>query len=335
MEKNAELEAEIFSAASEPARDDQGRFAQAEREPDPRDTVPAEQERPTPNLGQLPDDGEDEGEPSQPNLQQAPQQDPRQAGMLNDLKKERERRQENERALAERDRKLAEYEGRMRAMEQMFGQFQNRPQQPAQPQQPEPAPDPFADPEGFARHQAEQLFQQRFTPFQQQFEAFQQRQSAVMQDMQRQVAAGQFGADAAREAEEAFNTAAARGAIDPHEHRRINSAPNPYAAAVEWHRRNKALETVGHDPEKWFGSEFERRIQSDPAFRQQVYDTLQGQAQQPQAAGGTPAAAGTRQPVFTGLPSLTNAPGSAGRDPVPLTEADIFNAAPPKIGQRR
>lgn len=330
----------IYASASEPARDEQGRFAAQERQehqPEAREAVPAEQERPTPNLGQLPDQGQQdapEGE-AQPQGQppQEPQQSPRERGLYADLKGERERRQKLESDLAARDREFAEMRGQMAVFQQMM-QRQAQPQQHQPPAQPQQAPDPFEDPQGFAAFQAQQVFRQQFQPFAGQVRQMEEQYQQRFAHLTRGMAEMQHGADLVREAEEAFNTAAARGQIDPLEHQRINSSPNPYAAAVEWHRRQQAFTTTGGDPEKWFASEFERRLASDPAFQQRAYAALQGQAQQVQAAGAQ-APAASRQPPLIIPPSLNGAAGASARGAPSISDEDIFAAAPPKMGGRR
>ena len=311
-----------------------GPEASPQPEPNPGDTVRAEQERPTPNLGQI--EGGDEGSQSQPEGQQASPQDPPRRTMLDDLKDERKRRQEYERNLAERDRQIAEMQGAQRQMQAMFQQMQGqgRQPQPQAPQQPAEIPDPFVDPEAYAQFQARQVFEKQFSPFAQQMQQREQQLARTLQGLQRATAVSQFGADEAKAAEEAFNTAAARGAIHPLDHQRIQTSENPFAAAVEWHRRERALTTTGGDPNKWFEGEFQRRLREDPAFQQQAYSLLSGQAQQ--AAGTSVPAAGRPAPVFTGLPSLNATAGTSGQQPSgPMSEADIFAAAPPKMGQRR
>lgn len=311
-----------------------GSEASHQLEPNPGETVRAEQERPTPNLGQI--ESGDEGAQSQPEGQQAAPQEPPRRTMLDDLKDERKRRQDYERQVAERDRQLAEHQGAMRQMQAMFQQMQGqgRQPQPQSPQAPEQAPDPWNDPEAFAAYQARQVYQQQFQPFAEQLQHERQQMARTIQGLQRMTASAHYGADEAREAEEAFNTAAARGAIPKQIHDMVQSADNPFAAAVEWHRREKALTTTGGDPKKWFETEFQRRLREDPAFQQQAFSLLQGQAQQ--AAGTTVPAAGKPAPVFAGLPSLNATAGASGQQPSgPMSEADIFAAAPPKMGQRR
>lgn len=320
-------ERDIFEAAG-PG----GNEASQAPEPTARETVPAEQERPTPNLGQLPDD--EGSEPTQPEGQQDAPAEPQRRGMLDDLRSERQKRQEYERQLAAKDREFAEMRGAMQQMQTFLQQSRQAPQQvPQAPQQPQEIPDPFVDPQGFAEFQARQVFDKQFQPFAQQFQQREQMLAKQLQGLQRATAQAQFGADEARAAEEAFNTAAARNAIHPLEHQRIQQSDNPYAAAVEWHRRERALATVGNDPNKWMETEVQRRLREDPAFQQQVMASLQGQAQQ--AAGTNVPAAGRPAPVFAGLPSLNATAGTSGQGAAPINEADIFNAAPPRMGGRR
>lgn len=328
-------ESEIFSEATAPSRDDQGRFASQERQPEdqPRqDSRPTEVETPTANLGQMPeagDAGQDEGQGGQP--QEQPQQ-PRQVP-LSEVQAERKKRQAIEADLAARDREMAEMRGQMAAFQQMM-QRQSQPQAQPTPQTPEaPPPDPYEDPAGFAAYQAQQVFKSQFQPFADQSRQQQEQFQSVVNNLNRGMAEVQHTADAVRAAEEAFNTAAARGQIDPLEHRRINSSPNPYAAAVEWHKRQVAHERIGGDPDKWFSSEFERRAKEDPAFQQQMFALLNGQAQQGQQppAAGLPAAG--RAPVFTGLPSVNGAAGASARGATSISDDDIFAAAPAKMGR--
>lgn len=86
-----------------------------------------------------------------------------------------------------------------------------------------------------------------------------------------------LGNDAVKEAEEAFNNAARTGQIDPVEHARINNSPNPFAAAVEWHNRNKVLQTVGTDLGAW-ETKFKERLKSDPAFMAEMMEAARAKA---------------------------------------------------------
>jgi hypothetical protein len=145
-------ERDIFDAAGP------GGAAEPASQPEhsPRETVPAEREQPTPNLGQLPDDDRDEQ--AQPEGQQASPAEPQKRGMLDDLRSERQKRQEFERQLAAKDREFAEMRGAMQQMQAFLQQSRQAPQAPQAPQQPQEIPDPFVDPQGFAEFQARQVF---------------------------------------------------------------------------------------------------------------------------------------------------------------------------------
>lgn len=64
----------------------------------------------------------------------------------------------------------------------------------------------------------------------------------------RELAEVRYQPETVKAAEEAFNRAAAMGQIDPDIHRKINSSPNPFAAAVQWHQQASAMAEMGSDP---------------------------------------------------------------------------------------
>ncbi len=161
-----------------------------------------------------------------------------------------------------------------------------------------PAPEIWDDPNAFVRSQAMEMV----SPLQQQMLA-----------MARSVAEIQFREQPGivKEAEEAFNRAAATGQIDPEIHRRINASPNPYAAAVEWHQHTSTMSEIGADPAAW-------RAQKEAEIRAQVMAEIQG--------GGAPAG---NQPApvmpsnFAAARNVGNRSGPAWSGPTPLQ--DIFN----------
>lgn len=101
--------------------------------------------------------------------------------------------------------------------------------------QPEPAapPDIWDDPNAFIRSQAMEMV----NPLQQR-----------MMAMAREVAEVRFQPDTVKAAEEAFNRATQTGQIDPVEYNRIQSSPNPFAAAVQWHQKTAVMSEIGADP---------------------------------------------------------------------------------------
>lgn len=291
------------------SEDDIARAAEAPPERVERQPEPQRQEREAPQPEHEP---EANPEPAQ---QRQPVMVP-----VGEIQSERKRRKEIEERLAARDREAAELRGRLAALEQFSRQAQP-PQQPAKPAEPV---DPWTDPEGFARQTAAGVVDERFAPVMQ----FQQRTQQVLDYNNRLVAGQVHGAEAVKAAEEAFNTATERGEIDPLEHRRINNSPNPYAAAVEWHKRNQTLSKVGDDPDKWFASTFEERLRSDPDLQKKAFELLNGSAQAAEANGGR------AQPVFAGLPSVNGAAGASARGPSSISDDDIYSAAPQKMGRR-
>jgi len=132
--------------------------------------------------------------------------------------------------------------------------------------QPEPAPVPeiWEDPNAFVRSQAAEVV----SPLQQQMKA-----------MARQVADIQFQPDVVAKAVDAFDNAVRTSSIDPEIHRRIMAAPNPYAAAVQWHQHTSTMSEIGADPAAW-------RAQKEAEIRAQVMAEIQGGAA---PAGNTPA----------------------------------------------
>lgn len=183
-----------------------------------------------------------------------------------------------------------------RNWEQRFTQLQAM-LQPRQAQ-PEPAPQPeiWDDPNAFVRSQAMEMV----SPLQQQMLA-----------MAREVAEVRYQPDVVKAAEEAFNRAAASGQIDPEIHRRINSSPNPYAAAVQWHQQTTAMSEIGSDP---------------VAYKAKLAEEIRAQVMAELQAGTAPAgqsAAPVLPSNFTTARNVGTRTGPAWSGPTPIQ--DIFN----------
>jgi hypothetical protein len=102
---------------------------------------------------------------------------------------------------------------------------------------------------------------------------------------------------------------------------RITSSIDPFEDVVTAFKRDRALSTVGDDPNAWFEKEFERRAASDPAFKDKLA-ALQGQPQQ-QQNGAAPATNVVKLP-----PSLNRQPGTAGNaSPGTMSDADLYRSA--------
>lgn len=156
-------------------------------------------------------------------------------------------------------------------LEAMLMQFMQQQRQPAQPVQPQaPPPDLFEAPDQFIDHRLES----KITP-----ELTQIRQAVLYNS--RLVAGQVYGSDKVQAAETAFNEAARTGQMDPATHQRINSSPNPFAAAVEWYQREQTLKTVGNDVEAFKANVLEEAIRN-PEFVAKVVESFRNGGQAPQ-----------------------------------------------------
>lgn len=165
--------------------------------------------------------------------------------------------------------------------------------------QPEPAPAPeiWDDPNAFVRSQASELV----NPLQERMFA-----------MARQVAEIQFKPETVNEATQAFDRARAAGQIDPVIAQRIMNAPNPFAAAVQWHQHTSVMSEIGSDP---------------AAYKQKLAEEIRAQVMA-ELQQGTPTPAATQAaPVmpsnFATARNVGTRTGPAWSGPTPIQ--DIFN----------
>lgn len=126
----------------------------------------------------------------------------------------------------------------------------------------------------------------------------------------REVAEVRYQPETVKEAEQAFNRAAAMGQIDPEIHRRINSSPNPFAAAVQWHQHTSTMSEIGSDP-----AAYKAKLAEE--IRAQVMAEIQGGAA---PAGNQPAQAMPSN--FAAARNVGTRAGPAWGGPTPLN--DIF-----------
>lgn len=184
------------------------------------------------------------------------------------------------------DRMRVEQAERDRQWEQRLLQMQ----QPPTPTQ--NAPEIWDDPNAFVRSQAMEMV----SPLQQQ-----------MQAMARQVAEIQFRDQPGivKEAEEAFNRATVTGQIDPAIHRRINTSPNPYLAAVEWHSEQAFRAKVGNDP-----AAYEQRLRAEE--RAAVLAEIQQTGRLPDFAAPSAATPGVMPSNFADARNAGNRAVGAG-----------------------
>lgn len=203
------------------------------------------------------------------------------------------RLREQTEALRAREAELLEIRQKAMQAEQhamyLEQQFQARQQQ-------QQAPDRWQDPEAYEAHRD-------------------QMQQSAFEQLQRQIAENnayaRFGYDTVQEA---MSAAVEASRNDPQLDRMIATAPNPWAAAVEWHKRERVVREVG-DPES-YKAKVREELASDPEFRKQLL------AEMRQQASGQPAAAPPNK--TNGIPSMskvTAAPEPTLKD---MTEEDFF-----------
>lgn len=192
------------------------------------------------------------------------------------------------------ERRAEETERELRDLKAMLQNFQ-RQQQPQQQ-----APDWFENPEAATKAALNPML-----------EPIQQLAVQAKQRADRLEAAFQYSREDVEAAEKAFNEAANSGQMDPNEWARIQNSPNPFAAAVEWHKRNTVLSEVGTDPNAWLEKKLEERL-NDPQFLAKAIERVRGQ----------PAATGAASNLTRLPPSLNKAAGSAVRSSEDIDTSD-------------
>lgn len=286
-----------------PDEGDEREIFEAAAEPEPQP-----EPQPQPQAAAQPEPEQQQVETHTLSLDQLPRQDhqpdqPRHVPLA-EVIEERRKRQELEARLAERDQAFAKTQGELDALRPLL----NRLPQP-QPVQPQEPPDLYTNPQAY--------IEQLLTPYIQRNEA---RQNILA----KQAASGLYGQQEVDAAVSAFDQMAATRQIDPGTYQRVMGDMNPFAAAVEWHKQHRVQQEVGTDPEAWF----QKRLESEKQkLRDEIVNELRGQAITNGTGQGT-------APVVR-LPSVNRAPGSPGTQPSgPVTEEDIFNAAPRRMGRR-
>jgi hypothetical protein len=121
------------------------------------------------------------------------------------------------------------------------------------------------------------------------------------------VAVATHGAEEVEEAQKAFDTEVQQGKLHPADHQRIWQAPNPFAAAVEWHRNRKLLAEVGNDPQAYRDRLLQEAL-ADPEFLGRALEAARSQA-----AGRPVTVAPQRQQSRASSAPATN----TGRTPYP------------------
>jgi hypothetical protein len=111
-------------------------------------------------------------------------------------------------------------------------------------------------------------------------------------------------------AEEAFMQAMQSRALDPADYQKVVSAPNRYAAAVQWHERQKALTEIGTDP-----TAYKAKIEAEILARHGIAPGTPQNGLTPQQTAVMPS-------NLAGARNVGTRAGPAWSGPTPL--ADIF-----------
>lgn len=167
----------------------------------------------------------------------------------------------------------------------------------AQKPKPEPQqqPDWFENPDAAAQHAVQQTTNPRFDAV-----------NRVLMENAKLVAGLKYGDDKIEAADKAFMEAVQTGKIDPGDYQRVTTAPNIFAAAVQWHQRQQALSEIGDDP-----AAFRARIEAEILAKHGLTQNNGQQQPQAQPAAVMPSnIAGARNvgsrsgPAWSGPPSL-------------------------------
>lgn len=269
----------------EQPRDEHGRFAAKQEE-----TPAATQEQPVA-----------QAQPEQPTAQQAEAEEKIPPWRLREMREERDAaRQEAQRA-AQEGMTLRQ---QMQAMRSQFEQLQK----------PKPEPVDFYQ-------NPDEAFTQRIAPVQSDIEKF---KSDIRLELSRELAVMKHGEQMVSEVEGAIGKAMAANHPDmPLLAAQMRNSNNPVAVAIQWHQRNKLMESTGGNLETYKQKVLEEAMK-DPAFQAKVIEATRGQQQ-------------TRPSTVVQIPpSLNKATGSGvskdDTDPGDMSDASLFRNA---MGSRR
>lgn len=178
-------------------------------------------------------------------------------------------------------------------------------------------PDPFADPEKFAQHMADQ----RISPVQQELGQVKQFMSQMREQFSQMTAVQRFGQDKVIEAARAMEQALAQR--DPQAtmvyQRALNGSFDPYGDIVNWHRQQTTFSQIGGDLDAYNKKVTEKALEEalkDPAFLQKAVEKARGTARHVVQKPTSP----------TSLPSLNRATAAASDDE-PEDVGEVFEQA--------
>lgn len=171
-----------------------------------------------------------------------------------------EARRAAEARAAENERRAQQLELQNRQFAEQLRKFTEQPQDPI---------DPYVDPEKFRDHGVRQAID----PIRAEI-------GQIREHYSRENAIRVYGEDTVKEAYNWLQQASASG--DPRAAPVIQRAMNsidPFKDIVTAFKRDKALSTVGDDPNAWFEKEFQRRMAEDPQFATKLKPAQNGSSQ--------------------------------------------------------
>lgn len=170
----------------------------------------------------------------------------------------------------------------------------------------------------------EEAFSQRIAPVQSDIESF---KRDIRLEFSRELAVIKHGEPLVAEVESSIAKAMQSNHPDmPHLSAQMRNSNNPVAVAIQWHQRNKLMESTGGNLETYKAKVLEEAMK-DPAFQAKVIEATRGQTNRP-------------SPVVQLPPSLNKATGSgvssADLGDNDMSDAALFRhaAAPAKRGAR-
>lgn len=179
-----------------------------------------------------------------------------------------------------------------RRFTQMLEKLGPKPEQP----QKAPPPDFYENPEAATQHTVQQSVNPHF-----------ERINQTLLANAQLVAGMKYGDDKVAEADQAFMQAVQSGKIDPADYQKVTTAPNIFAAAVQWHQREQARAEIGDDPAA-FRAKVEAEVLAKHGLAQQQGTPQQQQAQpaavMPSNIAGARNVGARSGPAWSGPPSL-------------------------------
>jgi hypothetical protein len=179
--------------------------------------------------------------------------------------------------------------------------------------EPTAKPDFWENPETSVRTQAQEITNQALSPVQ---------QSLMFNNKLIASSVPGIGKEAVDAAEVAFNKAIEDGKMDPATHARINNHPNPFFAAVEWHKQQQVIEKTGGDLTAYEQKLLEEKLK-DPEFLAKAVAAHNATQQQTRAPSGQ---FGAKPTTIIRPPSLNRATGSTNASAGDDADEDMASA---------